>query len=251
MQTSDFLLERVIHHVLKGDPHPSLLPDAAALDPAHFIADILWPASECILQLHADGATTARVLNTASRALRSLLESAAQRLDRQPPNHRSAVIFTAPGESSDLGAHLLATLAESHGFRVFFAGANLSLEELAFSIGQLAPDTLLMHGALQSSAPRAADLLRQLRHIRVWPSTQLAVAGALASALSHPAADLLSPHPIELLELLSLWPDYRHTPDALPPLQMPPGATESLTISTDTIRQMIRHHFSKHPHHPN
>ena len=252
MHTSDFLLERVVHQVLKGGPTTSLLPESTSLDPAHFIADILWPAMECIHQLHEDGTTTARIVNTATRALRSLLESAARRLDRQPPNHRSAFIFTAPGESSDLGAHMFATLAESHGFRVFFAGAGLSLEELTFSIGQLSPDILVMHGALPASAPRAAELLCQLRRIRIWPSAQLVLTGALAKSLPHPAADLLSPHPIETLELMSLWPNYRHTPNPPnSPLQMLEGTTESPKLSTETIRQMIRHHFQKHPHHPN
>ncbi len=252
MQTSDFLLERVLHHVLKGDPHASLLPEAASLDPALFIADILWPATECIHQLHADGTTTARILNTASRALRSLLESTARRLDRHPSNHHSLFIFTTPGESSDLGAHILATLAESHGFRVFFAGANLSLEELTFSIGQHSPDTLLLHGTLPSSAPRAADLLHQLRRIRIWPATQLVVSGPLANANAKLPADLLSAHPLETLELLSLWPHYRHIPGTPNvSLQMPEATTETLKISTETIRQMIRHHFQKHPHHPN
>jgi len=255
--TSDFLLERVVHQVLKGHLNPELVREAASSGPeaASFIADILWPAMECVQQLHQDGSTTSRILNTALRSLRSLLESAALRLDRHASNGRSAFIFTAPGESVDLGAHMFATLAEAHGWRVFFAGAGLTLEELTFSIGQLGPDILVMHGSLPDSATRAAEMIRQLQCIRIWPSAQIVLTGAIASSTGQLDADLIGKHPIETLELMALWPEYRRSPTSPPTpdpgLQMLEGSAGDLMISADLVREMMRRHFGKRGDHPN
>jgi methanogenic corrinoid protein MtbC1 len=255
--TSDFLLERVVHQVLKGDLDPALVREATTggFEATAFIADILWPAMECVQQLHQDGSTTSRILNTALRSLRSLLESAALRLDRHPQNGRSAFIFTAPDESADLGAHMFATLAEAHGWRVFFAGAGLTLEELTFSIGQLGPDILVIHGSLAASAGRAAEMIRQLRRIRIWPSAQIVLAGTIAASSDQIEADLSGKHPLEALELMALWPEFRRSP-SFPTtpgnsLQMLQGSAANPMISADMIREMMRRHFGKRGDHPN
>jgi methanogenic corrinoid protein MtbC1 len=266
----EHVLEQLVHYVLSDDAaagralvHAAL---AAGADPQRLLADVLWPAAECVHQLCHDRLISPRVFNTATRALATLAACAAARLPACPPAAGGArprvLIAAAPGERTDLGAHLLATLAEGYGMGVLFAGANLSTEDLTVAVLRLQPDAVLLHGSLPASAPATAALLRHLRRARLWPDAQLAVVGGVVAAGSTAApggaaaheplgADLESAHPVEILELLALCPEYR-APDSAPTsssaLHLLPGATPTVGLDPAALHDFLCRHFPPRTH---
>lgn len=253
MQT-DFLLERFVHLILKADTSAarSLLQQAeqAGQSPKDIFTDILWPALECAHQLHHDGSFPPRLYNPALRAMSTLIDQLAPRLSRQPQNNRSLFIISALAEQEELGAHLTATLAESFGWTTYFGGANLSLEEITFSIGQLNPDVLLLHSGFAVSHQNSdqmdavAILLKKLHHIRIWPKIQIAVLGP-TPAVPH-AADLIASDPLAIFELIALCPEYRTDPLPRAPLQFL-GNAPKIHLNPDAIAALHRAHPHKLP----
>ncbi len=250
---TEFLLERVVHHSLKADPRSGREAIAEALtggaSAESLLVEVLWPAMECAERLREDATIPLRVYNGAVRSLRALLETVERRLSRDPSNGRSVFVFTVPGESSDLGADMIATLAESRGWLVFFAGAGLSLEEVTFSMGRLEPDVMLMHGNFARSGREIRRMSRDLRRAGVRPSTQLVVAGGMAERGNLQwSVDLVGRAPMETLELMALWPDYRAKPDASSceeqGLTFPQGRADQAGLDPEMIRRMILRHLN-------
>lgn len=250
----DFLLERFVHQILSDDPAGvrHLLAQAlrAAGDPQWLMAEILWPAAECLAQLRHDRLVSLRTFNQATRSL----TLAAGHLDAHLPAADSArrrlLILTASGEPGDLGAHLLSILAEAAGFATLFAGAGLSAADAVFALAHLQPDALVIHGSLPSSLPAAQSLVAHLQACRWWPQVQIACVGAMlgtAEGLTQ-AGDLSSHHPVEILELLSLCPDHRTVPGLTAPsaLHMPADTTPA--IHAQAIDDLLRHYFPPRPH---
>ncbi|HEY4328611.1 MAG TPA: hypothetical protein VGN88_02655 [Phycisphaerae bacterium] len=258
MNHSDFLLERFVHHILKDDPRDSragagrtIFADAlsAGADPRWLLSEILWPAAECTQQLRHDQIITPRVFNHAVRTLANLASQLAPAAaSKIPATQRFLFIASAPGEPSDLGAHLLSILAESHGFSVQFAGANLSASDILFALNRLEPHAVILHGSLVDSFLPTQNLLAKLRHAELWPKIQFATAGAMLE--NHPGtADISAQHPVELLELLALCPDHRAAGDS--PLQQEP--LHFLTDPTacphgDAVRDLLFHYFPPRRH---
>ncbi len=270
--SAEFLLERFVHHVLQGEARPcnALINEALAWKvPAEsLLLEILWPTLECAQRLKADGTIAGRTYNTAIRTLGgmlALLEPHLEQAGLDCATGRSIMVLTAPGECEELGAHITATLAEAHGWTVFFAGAGLTREEISFSIGQLNPDVLLIHGSFTTSVPQTRQLIEQLQKIRIWPRIQIAVTGGISESTTgrNPLdADIRGRDPVETLELLTLCPEYRATPQVRhppkhagasgKPLELPcESVVETLTISTELIRKIMSQHFRTLLQHPN
>jgi methanogenic corrinoid protein MtbC1 len=274
--TGEFLLERFVHYVLCDDPLPGRQLIASALangeDPFELLTHVLWPAAECLQQLKKDGLIATRLFNAAQRALASLIHQLAAQLPREPQEPRGPeataayapsisagisprgrlLILSAPGEFSDLGAQLLAALAESRGFDVLFAGAGVTSQELTFALLQLQPDALLIHGSLDSSRLSTRTLLEHLQRSRLRPQLQVAAVGAIADPQSDGhdlGADLVSRHPMEILEMLALCPDYRspgYDPHPAQSLEMLVGAT--LSTNHAAVHDFLRSRFPTRLH---
>jgi len=257
----DYLLERFVHRVLgESSSGTCELVDEALekqIDGRRILSEILWPAAECVQQLHHGGQVSRRIFN---RATRSLFISAGQvRLPAAPgefTTDRSVFVCGAPGEMSDLGSHLVALLAESYGFSTMFAGARLSAEEVMFAISRLKPDVALVQGSLGGSRGELNRWMERIRQARFWPEVQLAAVGAVAAfpegaealqaigAGTYCTADVISRHPVEILELLALFPSYRAQGGRLParraPLHMVKGATP-LPDPTEAKQSILQH----------
>lgn len=269
--TPEFLLERFVHQTLQGEQRSTgaLLERAlAARVPAEaLLLEILWPTVECVQQLRQDGTVGVRTYNAAVRTLRSMLDMLAGWLPREsgdPQGGRSLMIVTAPGESEELGAHVVATLAESHGWRVHFGGAGLPVEEITFALGQLSADVVVIQATFAEAAARVRKLIERLQRVRIWPRAQVAVVGGVVAESSGKAtlgADVMARDPVELLELLALCPEYRATPlgqsrktarGAGKALELPVSAAlESLSISTEVMRKVMAQHFRRLTPHAN
>jgi methanogenic corrinoid protein MtbC1 len=211
--TSDHLLERVVHHLLKGDSLETraLIHDALqrGMDPFALFDEVLWPAAECTQQLRHSGLVTPRVFNHATRLLINLTSGLLPAVSSKPMTRR-VFIISAPGEPSDTGAQLLASLAEARGFTALFAGARLTVEEICFAMPRLEVDAILMHGSVPESLRHAEKQIQELRTRGIWPDVQIAVAGALLRSDEEArGADLSACGPDEILELLMLCPDHR------------------------------------------
>ena len=223
---NDFLLERLVHHVTATHFHAQatgpLIADAlaAGADPEWLLAEVLLPAAECMQQLRHDGLLSPHAFSNASRTLQIMGSavashmSAARTLQCGMPGiaTRRLMIMSAPGEPSDTGAFLLTLLAEAHGFQVLFAGGDLTGEDLLFALERLAPAALVLHGSIATLEPETGRLFRQIKRAGFWPGMQLALAGAMiAGKCADLEADLNAAHPVEILELLALCPEFRAT----------------------------------------
>lgn len=249
MTQTAFRLERFVHHTLTGHLGEclELLQELPASVPAGMlISELIWPTLECVQQLHLDRSIATRTHNTAVRTLRALVEHLC---GQQPPEqhmvNRSLMVLTAPGERDELAAHITASLAEGTGWRTYFAGANLSAEEMMFSIGQLGPDVVLFVSTLRASAASIQQAIALLHRGRVWPRVQIAVCGAaIEQAMDHPpGADIAARDAVEALEVLELCPDYRATAPRGQPASTPPAmhlpTTPEISIAHDAVRHMV------------
>jgi len=249
----DFLLERFVHQMLRDDPSGvrRMLAEAvrAGCDPTWLLAEILWPAAECLAQLRHDRLVGLRAFNQATRSLVQAAGHLDARLPAAGPIGRRVLILTAPGEPGDLGAYVLSILAEAAGVAALFAGAGLNATDVLFALSHLQPDALVIHGSLPVSLPAAETLVAQVQASRWWPQVQIACVGAMLNRPEGLAqrGDLSSHHPVELLELLALCPDHRAVPGLeAPGLSMPPGATPS--VHAQAIDDLLRHYFPPRPH---
>jgi len=252
----DFLLERFVNDVLCEPRAAQVSRDgrsaftqalAAGADPHWLFTEILWPAAECVQQLRHDDLLRLRPFNQANRTLAILAAQLAPRLGASAISNAGRRLFVAaaPGEPSDLGAQLVSVLAEAHGFSVLFAGAQLTREELMFALSRLEPEALLIHGSLEPSRPGVEDWLLHLQRGRLWPDMQVAVVGGIVSARKgRVMADVESRKPIEVLELLSLCPEYRRPKTSAFPLQL----NAEVGIQDDTVKQLMSRHFTSRLH---
>jgi methanogenic corrinoid protein MtbC1 len=177
--------------------------------------ELIWPAMETVQDLYAAGLVSQHRFNAAFRLLDKVMTRALEGIAPVAPIARSAMIFTIPGEREEFGACLLSRLAELHGWTVYFAGGNLTVEEVMFAIGRLTPDALVIHAGLSGGENGVAELIKKLQRVGVWPAAQVTVCGRAVEGLrSMPGiqADILARTPVELLELMQLCPDHRWNP---------------------------------------
>lgn len=252
--TPEYVLERLVHHVLREEGAAARSLVAAALEmhamPERFLAEVLFPAVECMHQLRHDGLISGRVFNAAARVLVRLTQQVEERLnasgdeaeegeDGRPGEGeagRRMLVLSAPGERTDLGAQVVAALAGERGFEVLFAGAHLSAEELLVACSRLQPEVLLVHGSLAASRPEAEALVQRLRRAGLWPGMQIAAAGTLA-AQEGIGADISAADPMEVLELLALCPGYRAADQVT--LRMLEGSSTFRGVDASVVRQFL------------
>ncbi|HVS69724.1 MAG TPA: cobalamin-dependent protein [Phycisphaerae bacterium] len=213
--STEYLLERLAHHVLAGTPRQAsaMVREAlaAGAPAAGLIADVVFPAIECLQQLNYERALAARTVNMAARSLTGVLHELEGIAPRAASVGRSMLLVAGPGHGDELGASAVAALAEIHGFAVMFAGAGVSVEEIAFAAGQLAPDILMMHAGLPAEREATARVVRRWQEIGLWPRAQVAVTGAAVEegTAASLGADVAGSAPLAVLELLALCPEHR------------------------------------------
>jgi|GEM_PF-5935081 len=249
MTQTAFRLERFVHHALTGQLGECLqlfheLP--ATVPSGVLISELIWPTLECVQQLHLDRSIATRTHNTAVRTLRALVEHLySQLVSESAAANRSLMVLTAPGERDELAAHITASLAENAGWRTYFAGANLSAEEMMFAIGQLGPDVVLFVSTLRASAASIQQAVALLHRGRIWPRVQIAVCGAAMEETMNrpPTADIAARDAVEALEVLELCPDYRATAKLAQHAQVPPAlhmpTAPEISIAHDAVRHMV------------
>jgi len=241
--------------MLRDQPHAAheLLGSAlaAGTQPQWLMAEILWPAAECLAQLRRDRLISLRAFNQAAHAVTRIAGHLDAAIAPAPSRQRRLLVVSAPGEPGDLGANLFSLLADACGFTALFAGAGLQRTDIAFAIAHLEPDALIIHGSLPSSLPATQRLITDLQASSLWPQIQIACLGAMVGTEGRitNAGDISSHHPLELLELLALCPDHRALPGITPPdlnapantLQFPAGTTPTLHVQAidDLLRQLF------------
>ncbi len=241
-------LERFVYHTLQGEGGDcgGIVAEAVNLGVSseECVLEILWPTMECIQNLRRDGSITVRTFNSAIRTLVQILQFLVPRIHsitNKVIQGRVMLVITAPCEFDGLGAHIVAALGEGLGWRVHFAGAGLSMEEVAHSIGLLKPEVLAIHGHFVESALALQELLDHLHKVRHRPGLQVAVCGGVTQCAALDA-DLVGRDPVEVLELLALCPNYRST-QSLEKKKSLELMRESIGVSNEVIRKVMATHF--------
>ena len=209
-------LDPFIDHVVRGHTASAIAALGATDSPARCdwaCNEMIWPALEVVQDLAAARQLPRATYNAAIKVLSAAADRALRDAPANSVHGRSVLVLTVPGEHEELGAALIARLAETHGWSVHFAGAGVSHEEIMFALGRLTPEAVMVHGGLRDSAPAMTLLVNQFQRVGVWPITQIAACGRgverLPSNGKSAQPDLIGRTPIELLELMQLCPDYR------------------------------------------
>jgi methanogenic corrinoid protein MtbC1 len=142
----------------------------------------------------------------ATRQLRTLIDQAQPRYERKPCRGRKILMFCGRGDTDELAGQLVADLAESDGYEVYFGGGGIANDEILSEVGEQRPDTLLMFSSSPPDAPNIRMLIDTIRGVGACPNMQIVVGGGVFNRAEGLAAeigaDLWARTPGELLERL-------------------------------------------------
>ncbi len=244
LTSPEYLLERIAHHVLGGSSRQAhqLITEAreAGAPATLLIAEVLFPTIECLQQLKHDRSVTVRGANMAARSLTGLLHSLAGEAEKSPLLDRTVLVMAGPHHTDELGASALAALAEVYGFTVFFAGAGLSMEEVAFAAGQLMPDVLLVHAGLPAERQAVRLMVARCQEVGLWPRSQIALTGAAVTENDGLGADIAAAGPLSALELLALCPEHRGQRQGIQQAVMPlAGSDDAVALAPEVVQAFL------------
>ncbi len=185
------------------------------------VLNVVWPAMEQIEKLYADGQIDRITEHMATRINRMIADQMQGFMARKPKNGRRIVIVCGEGESSELGAQIMADLFEVDGYHVWFLGAGVPEDEILQLVGRLDPDVLLTHGASPKGVPGIRRLVDTIRDINAVPNMQILVSGGVfnrAEGLAEEIrADLFGHSARETLRLVEEHPIRIPQPDVPQP----------------------------------
>jgi len=118
--------------------------------------------------------------HAATMVLRSFLGRLLSQAGSGVNGHR-VVAATPPGTMHEFGAMLAALAAAAHGWRAFYLGPNLPVEDIAFSCRQLQAKALLLSIVYPPSDERVKNDLKMLRDL-LSSKTAILVGGAAADS---------------------------------------------------------------------
>lgn len=102
------------------------------------------------------------------------------RLEKE--NDVVVLVATAPRELHAIGAKTITKLLEFYGFKAYYLGADLSMEEIAGAVAETAPDVLVLSVTLEVHLVELQELIRHLRSDAVGFRGSIALGG---NALRH------------------------------------------------------------------
>jgi 5-methyltetrahydrofolate--homocysteine methyltransferase len=176
--------------------------------------ELYWPLLETVTSLYRQDQLATISHQYAVRLLRSLVDQAQARYEQKPARNRTICLFCGQTEADDLAGQLVADLAESDGYQVFFGGGGVANDEILAEVNQRQPDILMLFSSGPRDAPAIRTLIDTIRSINACPNLQIVVGGGIfnrAPGLAEEiGADLSATSPQALLDLVTEMPQARN-----------------------------------------
>jgi methanogenic corrinoid protein MtbC1 len=205
------MIERFFETLISGDRQAArqMVDECLEADvPAEDIIEkLFWPTLEMIYKMYRNDQLSTLCHNYATRLLRMLADQMQMRLERQPTQDRSVLLFCGPTEPNELGGQMAADLLEAAGYEVYFGGGGIANDEIVNQIGQAEPDVLALFCSSPGDLPHIRQLIDNLHDLDICPDVQVVVGGGVfnrAPGLAEEiGADLWAVTPIELVEVIT------------------------------------------------
>ena len=134
----------------------------------------------------------------------SLLNLAYPRLFNQPHTGQSAVVTCVANEYHQIGGKMVADLFDLNGWRGYFLGANLPLQDLLDLIKAKRPDAVAMSLTVYFSLDSLVDAARVVR--KEFPTTPILVGGQAFRWGGRERVEIISGvHYLDSLAKLEAW----------------------------------------------
>ena len=213
----DALLERFFNALISGQRADAraVVDELIEADcpPAKILSHLFWPTLEQIQKLYRADQLSEMSHHYATRLLRMLADQMQLRLTAAASRGKRVLVVCGPAEPEELSAQMTADLLEAEGYEVFFAGGGVANDEIVDQIGALDADVLCVFGATPSIVPFTRLLIDSLHETGVCPKLQIAVGGGVfnrAEGLAEEiGADVWATDPVEMVEMISEFPDQR------------------------------------------
>lgn len=208
--SQEVLIERFIEVLISGDRQAArqIVDECLSADaPAEAIIEkLFWPTLEQIDRMHRQDQLSNICYNFATRMLRMLADQMQMRLQSRDIADRSLLICCGPNEGNELACQMAVDMLEASGFKVFFAGGGIAIDEIKAQVGTLGPDALVMFSSAPADLPPIRELIDYLHDTGVAPQLQIVVGGGVfnrAEGLAEEiGADLWAATPAELVQEL-------------------------------------------------
>ncbi len=127
-------------------------------DSRAIICDILLPAQVEIGRLWHLNQLSVAEEHLISTTTERTMAVAVERSERAPPNGRSVLAATMPADHHDLGLRAVTYLMELAGWRVYYLGADVPVDDLVTAVGYFGVDVAMLSASMSIQ-------LRQLRAV--------------------------------------------------------------------------------------
>lgn len=185
----------------------------AELPATTILSELFWPVLEHIQNMYRNDQLAAISFNFATRMLRTLADQMQMRLPMAESRGQSAIVFTGPEESEEIGGQMVADLLEADGYDVYYLGGGVANDEIVSKVAELNIDKLVVFGVVPSTVPFTRLLIDHMHDIGSCPKVQICVGGGVfnrAEGLAEEiGADLWASTPMELVEEMSANPMQR------------------------------------------
>jgi len=210
-----------IEPLLAGDRAACRKLIDSATEAGHTAYDLLnhlvWPTMELLQSLYREDRISVSALNLATRLNRYVTDQLTARLERQPSNGKTVLLFCGNAEPEELGGQICADLFEADGYTVKFAGGGVPDDEVLKLIGETRPDLLVMFATLPANVPAVRKLIDYLREVNSCPNMQVMCCGGIykrAEGLAEEiGADLYAPDAATAIKIANEHPTRKATVD--------------------------------------
>jgi methanogenic corrinoid protein MtbC1 len=177
------LFKQYLEHLFRGKRHDAhqLVVDAEdrGISASKLLKMIVWPAMEQIDRLYREDRIPVLVEHMATRINRMVADELHGMLAREPKDGRRMVVACGEGETSELGAQIIADLFEAEGWTVWFLGAGVPNDEILQFAAKGKCDLLCIYGTVASGVASTRGLVDMVRNVGACDQMQILVSGGV------------------------------------------------------------------------
>lgn len=118
--------------------------------------------------------------HAASEIARKLIISLGSEFAPMEPSGKTALVSCVPGEEHDLGVMALSIFMEAGGWKVFYPGRSMPIQELTYAVKKFSPDVVFLSLTMLSRLYAAISTAVEIKKIR--PKTRVILGGNAARA---------------------------------------------------------------------
>lgn len=177
------LFKQYLEHLFRGkrqDAH-QLIVDAEdrGIPASKLLRGIVWSAMEQIDRLSREDQIPVLVEHMATRINRMVADELHGMLAREPKDGRRMIVVCGEGETSELGAQIVADLFEAEGWNVWFLGAGVPNDEILQFAAKIKCDLLCVYGTVASGVAGTRNLVDMIRSVGACDQMQILVSGGV------------------------------------------------------------------------